>query len=111
MAFHFHCTQRAELVSVPSFSANRAAGSRKTSVWICAGLAPPYSCGARQNCAVSVSTFSTTTSHFSFASAASTLPVLGPVPTGFMPNAIRPSGPGSSPPARLDVPRSMSSKR
>ena len=32
------------------------------------------------------------------------------MPTGFMPNVIKPSGPGSLPPTRVEVPRYMSSK-
>ena len=55
---------------MPSFSAKSAAGSRKTSVWICDAAGGSYSFGAFQNWALSVSTFSTMTSHFSFDSAA-----------------------------------------
>ena len=60
--------------------------------------------------AVSVSTFSTTTSHFSFESAAIIFFELGPMPTGFMPKVIRPSGPGSVAAGALELPRYMSSK-
>ena len=35
-AFHFHCTTRLELVSVPSSSTKEVIGSMKTSVWIAA---------------------------------------------------------------------------
>ena len=77
---------------------------------ICAGGGPSYSAGAFQKIAVSVSTFSTTTSHLSLARAAIIFFELGPRPTGFMPKDKKPSGPGSSAPARLDVPRYMSSK-
>src|SRR5262249_17144357 len=109
VSFHFHCSQRAELVNVPSFSANDAAGRRNTSVWIFDGSAPSYSLGAFQNCAVSVSWFSTTTIHFSLDSAATIFFEFGPSPTGFMPNVMKPSGPGSLPPARVACPRSLSS--
>jgi hypothetical protein len=34
----------------------------------------------------------------------------GPSPTGFMPKVMKPCGPGSSAPARFDLPRYMSSK-
>ena len=44
-AFHFHCSQRAEFVKVPSFSAKSEAGSRKTSVWIFEASGAPYSFG------------------------------------------------------------------
>src|SRR6266511_978725 len=109
-AFHFHWSQRAEVVKVPSFLAKSAAGSRKTSVWILEASGPSYSLGAFQKMAVSVSTFSTTTSHFSFERAATIYSELGPSPTGFMPNVIRPAGPGSVPPAIVELPRYMSSK-
>ena len=55
-AFHFHCIQRAELVKVPSFSAKSAAGSEEDlgrDLRTAGG--PPYSGGAFQNAAVSVS--------------------------------------------------------
>ena len=42
MAFHFHCIHRAELVNVPSFSANPEQGSWNTSVLIWAESGPPY---------------------------------------------------------------------
>jgi hypothetical protein len=98
------------LVKVPSFSAKSAAGRRKTSVGICDGSGPSYSLGAFQKIAVSVSTFSTTTIHFCLERAATIFLEFGPSPTGFMPKVMRPSGPGSSPPARVTVPRYMSSK-
>ena len=110
MAFHFHCSQRAELVKVPSFSAKEAAGRRNTSVWIAEAGGGSYSGGAFQKIDVSVSTFSTTTIHFSLASAATIFFELGPSPTGFMPKVMKPSGPGSSRPARVEWPRYMSSK-
>jgi hypothetical protein len=65
--------------------------------------------GAFQNTAVSVSWFSTITSHFSLARAATIFSELGPVPTGFIPNEMKPSGPGSLPPRRMECPRYMSS--
>ena len=71
--------------------------------------APPNSAGAFQNVAVSVSAFSTTTIHFSFESAAIIFFEFGPRPTGFMPNVMKPSGPGSFPPARIEEPLYMSS--
>src|ERR1051325_5648145 len=109
-AAHFHCSQRAELVKVPSFSAKFAAGSRNTSVWIWDGGAAPYSGGDFQKIAVSVSTFSTTTIHLSLDRAATIFFEFGPRPTGFMPKVMKPSGPGSLPPARVELPRYMSSK-
>jgi hypothetical protein len=108
-AFHFHCSQRAELVNEPSFSAKLAAGSRNTSVSISPAGLPPSSLGACQKVAVSTSVFSTITSHFSLESAATILGELGPVPTGFMPKETSPSGPGSSPPATFFFPRYMAS--
>ena len=54
-AFHFHWSQRAEFVKVPSFSANPDAGSWKTSVGIFEASGVPYSFGAFQNVAVSMS--------------------------------------------------------
>ena len=54
-AFHFHCIQRAEFVKVPSFSAKPEAGSWKTSVWIFEASGVPYSFGAFQKVAVSMS--------------------------------------------------------
>src|ERR1051326_8979404 len=109
-AAHFHCIQRAEFVNVPSFSAKFAAGRRKTSVPIWFAGGPPYSVGAFQKLAVSVSAFSTTTIHFSFDSAAIIFFEFGPSPTGFMPKVMKPSGPGSLPPTRIDEPLYMSSK-
>ncbi len=94
----------------PSFSANVEAGSWKTSVWICEAAGVPYSLGACQKLAVSISWFSPTTSHFSFESAAIIFGEFGPIPTGFIPKVISPSGPGSLPPARSELPRYMSSK-
>src|SRR5471030_1719233 len=110
-AFHFHCSHRAELVNVPSFSANPVAGRRYTSVRICEGGAPPYSFGASQNFAVSISTFSTTSIHLSLDMAAIIFLELGPRATGFMPKVMKPSGPGSFPPARIELPLYMSSNR
>src|SRR5215510_5673019 len=110
IAFHFHWIQRAELVKQPSFSAKLEAGRRYTSVGICEASGVPYSFGAFQNAAVSVSTFSTMTSHFSLDRAATHLGELGPMPTGFMPKEMKPSGPGSLPPARVEPWRYMSSQ-
>src|SRR6267143_4698738 len=110
IAFHFHWIQRAEFVKQPSFSAKLEAGRRYTSVGICAASAVPYSLGAFQNEAVSVSTFSTITSHLSLESAAIHFGELGPIPTGFMPKEMKPSGPGSLPPARVAPCRYMSSQ-
>jgi len=70
-----------------------------------------WSFGAFQKAAVSISTLSTTTSHFSLESALIILSEFGPIATGFMPKVRNPSGPDSSPPARFDFPRYMSSKR
>ena len=98
-------------MKVPSFSAKFAAGSWYTVVWMSLGAAPPYSLGAFQKVAVSFSKFSAITSHFSFESAPTIFGEFGPTPTGFMPNEIKPSGPGSFPPARVEPPRYMSSKR
>ena len=53
-AFHFHCSQRAELVKLPSVSAKPEQGSWNTSVWICEESGPPYSFGAFQKVAVSI---------------------------------------------------------
>ncbi len=41
---------------------------------------------------------------------AMTFGVFGPMPTGFIPNVIKPSGPGSFAPSLVDEPRYMSSK-
>ena len=95
---------------MPSFSANFDAGSWKTSVWIFDASGPPYSLGAFQNVAVSISWFSTTTSHFSFESAAIIFGEFGPIPTGFMPKVMSPSGPGSGRRRASSCPRYMSSK-
>src|SRR6266545_2450349 len=84
VAFHFHCSQRAELVNVPSFSAKLAAGRRKTSVLMSGGGGPAYSLGAFQKIDVSVSTLSTTSIHLSLDSAATIFFESGPRPTGFM---------------------------
>src|SRR2546425_5554445 len=110
IAFHFHWIQRAELVKHPSFSAKPEAGSRYTSVGICDASGVPYSLGAFQKEDVSVSTFSTITSHFSLERAATHFGEFGPIPTGFMPKEMKPSGPGSLPPARVELWRYMSSQ-
>src|SRR3954468_17733153 len=111
IAFHFHCIQRAELVKVPSFSQNPEAGKRYTSVGMSLASGVWYwSLGAFQKAAVSISTLSTTTIHFSLERAPIILSELGPMATGFIPKVMKPSGPASSPPARLDLPRYMSSK-
>ena len=55
IAFHFHCSHRAEFVNVPSFSAKPEQGSWNTSVWIWDGSGPPYCLGAFQKVAVSIS--------------------------------------------------------
>ena len=54
IAFHFHWIWRAELVKLPSVSANPPQGSWNTSVWIRDGSGPPYSLGAFQKVAVSI---------------------------------------------------------
>ena len=95
---------------MPSFSAKSAAGSRKTSVWIFDASGGSYCLGDFQKIGVSVSTFSATTSHFNFASAATHFLEFGPRPTGFIPKEMNPSGPGSFPPTRVELPRYMSSQ-
>src|SRR2546425_4535881 len=72
-AFHFHWTQRAELVNEPSFSAKFAAGSKKTSVLTSPDfLLTSAKISGVQNEAVSWPKFSATTSHFRLESAAMT---------------------------------------
>ena len=79
---------------------------------ICAASGVPYwSFGAFQKPAVSVSWFSTTTIHFSLASAATIFGEFGPMATGFMPKVRKPSGPGSCLPSFVDDPRYMSSNK
>ena len=53
-AFHFHWIWRAELVKLPSVSANPPQGSWKTSVGIRDASGPPYCLGAFQKVAVSI---------------------------------------------------------
>ena len=68
-AFSRNCSSRCVLVNVPSFSAVPAAGKRNTSVAIFSDTvrrALHFRRIAYQNEAVSVSTMSRTTSHFSF---------------------------------------------
>ena len=72
-AFHFHCTTRLELVSVPSSSTNEVTGSMKTSVWMLAVSTSLNSPWFSQNRTVSVSIGSMLTRNFSFDSAATVL--------------------------------------
>ena len=73
-AFHFHCTTRLELVSVPSSSTKEVQGSMKTSVWMLAVSTSLNSPWFSQNRTVSVSIGSMLTRNFSFDSAATVLP-------------------------------------
>jgi hypothetical protein len=80
------------LTNVPSFSAKLAAGSMKTSVCTSSGFRLDSArISGFQKAAVSCSKFSATTSHFSFASAATALRELGPLLTGFIPKLKSPS--------------------
>src|SRR5437870_432082 len=54
-SWHCHWIQRAELMKLPSFSANPEQGSWNTSVWIFEASGPPYCLGAFQKVAVSIS--------------------------------------------------------
>ena len=59
-----HCSQRLELDSEPSSSANSVVGSSNTSVWIVVGSTSLYSPWFSQNRAVSVLSGSITTMNF-----------------------------------------------
>ena len=84
-AFQCHCSQRDELVRLPSSSAKHVVGSRNTSVAIFDGsdgfLSPWFS----QKRAVSVSSGSITTRNFSLPSAARIFFLLGNDCSGLKP--------------------------
>ena len=92
-AFCRHCNSLCVFVNVPAFSACPAAGKRKTSVPISSVFkSPRFTSGeSYQNDAVSVSTISRTTSHFSFAIARRSSPEFGAATAGFCPITNSPS--------------------
>ncbi len=89
-----HCNNRCVFVNVPAFSACPAAGIKNTSVPISAVFNSPRltSGESYQNDAVSVSTISRTTIHFSFAIRAAPAPNSAPPPPDSVPSRkARPS--------------------
>ena len=83
----FHCTQRPLFTKEPSFSIQCVVGSRKTSVWMLAGVMP----GACQNSELVVGKGSMTTSHLRLDSAFSTWLLSGPMLVAVIPERMTPS--------------------
>src|SRR5512143_2772400 len=81
-----HWAQRPELVMLPSFSKEAAAGRKKTSVFTLAGSVP----GPFQNDAVSLSNRLTATIQSRVARPLRTFPALVPEHAGFCPQAKNP---------------------